>query len=325
MPPRDRSTSFGFTPAPGTNYSVGDEPTIAARLDALAKALKLRLTGISGYRTPAHSVAVGGSANDPHTRGQASDTPGIEQVPESTLEKFGLTRPFGGAREADHIQLLSRSMKVRGGNTTDTNVPKYVPANYVNWVKTASQDTGLSGSIVAAQINDESGFNANAVSPTGAEGPAQFEPGTFKIYGPKGGNPKNPQDALVAYVNYMNALLGQYNGNVRNALAAYNAGPANISAGYGYADAILAKAGAPRTAQAGSPSSYGGTRPGGQPVDSGNGQAIDQVFTDYETELTLPRTAPTSTFTSPGAAGWSAPFQWWWQSFSGQYAKEQGQ
>ena len=27
-------------------------------------------------------------------------------VPEATLERFGLTRPFPGAAEADHIQLL---------------------------------------------------------------------------------------------------------------------------------------------------------------------------------------------------------------------------
>jgi peptidoglycan hydrolase CwlO-like protein len=97
--------SYGFFPAPGTNYSVGNEPEIARRLDQLGKALHLHLIGISGYRTPAHSVEVGGFANDPHTRGEASDTPGVEGVPEATLQHFGLTRPFGGAREADHIQL----------------------------------------------------------------------------------------------------------------------------------------------------------------------------------------------------------------------------
>jgi peptidoglycan hydrolase CwlO-like protein len=97
---------FGFFPAAGTNYSVGSEPQIAARLDALGRALHLHLIGISGYRSPQHSVEVGGFANDPHTRGEASDTPGIEGVPEATLERFGLTRPFGGAAEADHIQLL---------------------------------------------------------------------------------------------------------------------------------------------------------------------------------------------------------------------------
>jgi Peptidase M15 len=96
---------WGFFPAPGTNYSVGDEPQIAARLDALGKALQLHLIGLSGYRTPRHSVEVGGFADDPHTRGEASDTPGVEGVPEATLLKFGLTRPFPGAAEADHIQL----------------------------------------------------------------------------------------------------------------------------------------------------------------------------------------------------------------------------
>ena len=100
------SGEFGFFQAPGTNYSVGEEPTIAARLNTMGKALHLHLIGISGYRTPQHSVEVGGFANDPHTRGEASDTPGVEGVPEAILEKFGLTRPFPGAAEADHIQLL---------------------------------------------------------------------------------------------------------------------------------------------------------------------------------------------------------------------------
>ena len=98
--------AYGFFQYPGTNYSVGDTPTIAARLDRLGNDLGLHLIGISGYRTPQHSVEVGGFANDPHTQGKASDTPGIEGVPESTLNHYGLTRPFGGAAEADHIQLL---------------------------------------------------------------------------------------------------------------------------------------------------------------------------------------------------------------------------
>jgi peptidoglycan hydrolase CwlO-like protein len=96
---------FGFFPAAGTDYSVGEEPEIAARLDALGKALNLHLIGISGYRSPQHSVEVGGFADDPHTRGEASDTPGVEGVSESTLAQFGLTRPFAGPAEADHIQL----------------------------------------------------------------------------------------------------------------------------------------------------------------------------------------------------------------------------
>ncbi len=99
------SGDYGFFPAPGTNYSVGAEPQIAARLDRLGKSLGLHLIGLSGYRSPQHSVEVGGFADDPHTRGEASDTPGVEGVAESTLLAFGLTRPFPGPAEADHIQL----------------------------------------------------------------------------------------------------------------------------------------------------------------------------------------------------------------------------
>lgn len=97
---------YGFFPAAGANYSVGQEPTLAAHLNSLGIALHLHLIGISGYRSPQHSVEVGGFADDPHTRGEASDTPGVEGVPQATLARFGLIRPFSGAAEADHIQLL---------------------------------------------------------------------------------------------------------------------------------------------------------------------------------------------------------------------------
>lgn len=107
--------SGGFTAAPGTNYSVGDESIIAQRLDRLGKALNVNLVGISGYRTSAHSVAVGGFADDPHTKGAASDTQGAENIPESTLERYGLTRPLPGASEANHIQLLPASSPSKKG------------------------------------------------------------------------------------------------------------------------------------------------------------------------------------------------------------------
>lgn len=105
---------YGFIPAPGKNFSVGSEPTIAQRLDALAVGEHLTIYGISGYRTPAQSAALpGGSANDPHTQGRAADI-GVNgqtrasaaQLSEKTLNKYGLTRPFGGASEVNHVQLL---------------------------------------------------------------------------------------------------------------------------------------------------------------------------------------------------------------------------
>lgn len=116
-----------------------------------------------------------------------------------------------------------------------------VPGSLIDW---AAGVIGISPSIVAAQINDESGGNPNAVSPTGAEGVAQFEPGTWQGEGCTG-SPFNVNDAMKCYAKFMYQLVRQFHGNVRDALAAYNAGPGNLQAGYGYADAILAAAGQP--------------------------------------------------------------------------------
>lgn len=116
-----------------------------------------------------------------------------------------------------------------------------VPQQYQSYVDDAAKKLGVPPALVAAQINMESGWNPGAVSSAGAQGIAQFMPGTFAAYG--SGSPFNVDDAFRAYVNYMRTLLNSFGGDTREALAAYNAGPANRQAGYGYADSILGAAG----------------------------------------------------------------------------------
>lgn len=115
-----------------------------------------------------------------------------------------------------------------------------VPARYAKQVQRAAQDTGIPEAVIAAQLELESSWNPRAVSPAGAQGLAQFMPGTWKTYGH--GSPFDPDQAIKAYARYMKALLRQEKGSLRKALAAYNAGPGNLSAGYGYADSILKSA-----------------------------------------------------------------------------------
>lgn len=110
-----------------------------------------------------------------------------------------------------------------------------------------SNQTGIPYDVVAAQAQAESAFNPTARSSAGALGWLQFMPGTYDAYAAKAGVPKgsefNPADESKVYVVYMNSLLKQEGGNLRKALAAYNAGPGNLKAGYGYADSILGAAG----------------------------------------------------------------------------------
>lgn len=113
------------------------------------------------------------------------------------------------------------------------NVPSYA----VKWIKAASIGSGLPYNLVACQVNAESGFQQYVTSSAGAEGPYQFLPSTF--FSVWHGSPFSWQDSTIAYGIYMSQLLRQFHGNVRDALAAYNAGPANIAAGFGYADGII--------------------------------------------------------------------------------------
>ena len=76
--------------------------------------------------------------------------------------------------------------------------------------------------LLAAQLYAESGFNPFARSPAGAEGIAQFMPGTAESYGLS--NPYDPVAAIDAQAHLMSDLLKTFGGKVALALAGYNAG-----------------------------------------------------------------------------------------------------
>jgi soluble lytic murein transglycosylase-like protein len=85
----------------------------------------------------------------------------------------------------------------------------------------------VSATLLAAQIYAESGFNPFAVSPAGAQGIAQFMPGTASGMGLD--DPFDPDAAIDAQAHLMRDLLRRF-GAVPLALAAYNAGPAPVAA-----------------------------------------------------------------------------------------------
>ena len=127
-----------------------------------------------------------------------------------------------------------------------------VPEQYQSLISAASQSTGIPEPVVAAQVNEESGFNPQALSPTGAEGMFQFEPSTYNAVasqaGVQTGTEFNPDDEEKAYVVYMSQLLQQEGGSLEKALEAYNAGPGDLAAGAGYAATILSAANEPASA-----------------------------------------------------------------------------
>jgi soluble lytic murein transglycosylase-like protein len=107
------------------------------------------------------------------------------------------------------------------------SLPSFVPPSLQAVISKAAQRWNVSGALLAAQLYAESNFNPFAESGAGAQGIAQFTPGTAQAYGLT--NPFDPAQAIDAQAHLMRDLLRRF-ASVPLALAAYNAGPAAVAA-----------------------------------------------------------------------------------------------
>lgn len=176
----------GFVPDPGKNFSAGKEPQIAADLRRMGEAQGWTIHGISGYRSPSESSAVGGFPNDPHTRGEAADI-GINSSLRATaailtaglLAKFGLERPFYPAdpNEINHVQLLGSSagqVLAAAGATAAVAAAQAVHAAFKRIVAPHAKGSGVFHAIAQQALNRAaSSANARLARVQGRGGSAQ--------------------------------------------------------------------------------------------------------------------------------------------------------
>jgi soluble lytic murein transglycosylase-like protein len=101
-----------------------------------------------------------------------------------------------------------------------------VPGEYGSLVNEAAQRHGVDPALVAGVIEAESGFNARAVSPAGAQGLMQLMPGTARGLGVA--DSLDPTQNVMGGAKLLRQLLDRYKGDTRLALAAYNAGPGAV-------------------------------------------------------------------------------------------------
>jgi soluble lytic murein transglycosylase-like protein len=94
-------------------------------------------------------------------------------------------------------------------------------------VEQAAKENNIDPAIVHAVIEQESAYDSNAVSKSGALGLMQLMPGTAKQMGVK--DSLNPEQNIRGGTKYLSSLLNHYHGNLTLALSAYNAGPNNVS------------------------------------------------------------------------------------------------
>ncbi|WP_339778592.1 lytic transglycosylase domain-containing protein [uncultured Methylophaga sp.] len=98
--------------------------------------------------------------------------------------------------------------------------------DYADTVRTIAKKYKIDAALVRAVIHAESAFNAKALSKKGAQGLMQLMPGTAKDLGVT--NAFDVQQNIEGGVKYLAGLLNTFDGDIKLATAAYNAGPGAV-------------------------------------------------------------------------------------------------
>lgn len=147
---------------------------------------------------------------------------GLAQIKSAEWAKYDLTveTVFDpcknlAAAERDLVTAYGKpkrsSAKSKAGNQTMTGLVRELAPQYA-----------LDPKLVLAVIEAESSFNPKARSPKNAQGLMQLIPATAKRFGV--GDPWDPEQNLRGGMAYLRWLLDHFNGDIKLALAGYNAG-----------------------------------------------------------------------------------------------------
>lgn len=205
------------------------------------------------------------------------------------------------------------------GPTTGKLNPSGIPSQFVSLVvKAGKRCKEFPAPVIAAQIQQESGWNPRAVSSAGAQGLAQFMPGTWRTFGH--GSPFDPAAALDAQSQYdcsLAAVLrkwteqGRVQGNVTKlALGAYNAGLGAVDAAGGIPQNPQTQAYVPKIMNMAH----------GRFSQAGSGGGVQQVACSKGTGGTnpgAPATGKARTVVSAALAWQGLPYVWGGGNLSG--------
>jgi Transglycosylase SLT domain/D-alanyl-D-alanine carboxypeptidase len=220
-------------------------PDVAAAFDRMAAAARaeagLALLVTSGFRSDAEQARLFAARPDPkwvappgrslHRYGTELDLgpPAAYGWLEANSRRFGFIKRYSW--EPWHFGYVhnagSTSVGFGGGERWGGALPAFVPPIYREPLVRAAQRWNVGAALLAAQLQVESGFDPNARSPAGAQGIAQFMPGTAAAMGLD--NPFDPVAAIDAQAHLMRDLLRRF-ASVPLALAAYNAGQGAVAA-----------------------------------------------------------------------------------------------
>jgi soluble lytic murein transglycosylase-like protein len=177
------------------------------------------ITGTAAAAPSAPAVAVTPAA------GAVTGTDGLPMIDPSKLggTPFGALVQAAMAGQGVHPDVDGDGIPYAGAQSAPAMVP---PAEIDRLVSANSAQWNVDPNLIKAIIANESGFNANATSGVGAQGLMQLMPGTAAGLGVS--NSYDPGQNVWGGTRYIKGLLDRFGGNVKLAVAAYNAGPGAV-------------------------------------------------------------------------------------------------
>jgi membrane-bound lytic murein transglycosylase B len=214
--------------APGPRAAIPREPAALARTlvvtkTDLARAIDAWRTG--GALMMPHEVTLD-ALYDQRIELLLATRPQLERA---TLRRvpaviaYGVRTNLAAKRELWRLTPVTRRRRFRTG-------PALPPATLLRYYREGERRFGVRWNVLAAVNFVESAFNKlRNNSATGAQGPMQFMPATWRAYGLRG-DVHDPHDAVLGAANYLHANGAP--GDNRRALFHYN--PSRL-----YVDAVL--------------------------------------------------------------------------------------
>jgi len=183
---------------------------------------------------------------------------GLDAIGDSPL---GRTDARGWERNLPSAAMAEQILTGRTGpGGSPSKAADKAPAAYRKLVQEAARKYGVDEALILGVMQTESDFDPRCVSSAGAMGLMQLMPANVEEYGIS--DAFDPAQNIDAGVRHLRDMLRRYDGDVKLALAGYNAGPGNV-AKYGgvppfaetqnYIPKVLARAAAFRQSPAPAP------------------------------------------------------------------------
>lgn len=154
-----------------------------------------------------------------------SDSSGEEAAVESASDKKVVYKDPVTGKNVTYIDVAGQAEEkesVSSVKNNTTSVDAMKKTKYDAYFKKAAKRYGVSESLLKAIAKAESNFNPKDVSSAGAAGIMQLMPDTARSLGVK--NVYDPEQNIMGGAKCIKQKLKEFNGDVRLALAAYNAG-----------------------------------------------------------------------------------------------------